>query len=111
MEISFAKSESGKDSFCFWFELPSAMLIKNVERSVIRRFGTGISDPGYSCFVVLDDFLRLHKFGRNSESKFEYGFVSGRSGFLRKKPDSCILFDRNRPGIGRRLPEQKRKQS
>jgi len=34
-----------------------------MERIVIGRIGTGISDPGYSCFVLLDHFLRVHKLG------------------------------------------------
>src|SRR5207237_2517142 len=31
IEISFAKSESGEDPFCFWFELPPAVLVKNMD--------------------------------------------------------------------------------
>src|SRR4051794_25919368 len=111
MEISFAKSESGEDPFGFWFELPPAVLVKNVERIVISRIGTGISDPGYRCFVLLDHFLRLHKRWRNGESKFEDGFVSGSSGFLRKKSDRCVLLNRDCSLIGRDIPEEKRKQS
>src|SRR5882724_771232 len=110
VEISFAKSESCQDPFCFWFELPPAVLVKNMERIVIRRVGMGISDPGYSCFVLLDHFLRMHKVGRNGESKFEHGFVSGGSGFLRKKSDRCVLLDRDRPVIGRDITEEERKQ-
>ena len=43
-----------------------------MERIVICRVGTGISDPRCSCFVLLDHFLRVHKLGRNGEGKFEY---------------------------------------
>ena len=86
------------------------MLIKNVEGTVIRRVGTGISAPGYSCFVLLNNFLRLYKLGRNGQGKFEHGFGSGGSGFLRKKSDGSIFLDRNRPAIGRNVPKQKRKQ-
>jgi len=32
-----------------------------MKRIVISRVGTGISDPGYSCFVLLDHFLRVHQ--------------------------------------------------
>src|SRR5947207_1675725 len=110
MEISFAKSESGEDPFRFWFELPPAVLIKNMKRIVISRVGTGISDPGYSCFVFLDHFLRVHQLRRNGESKFEYRFVSGSGGFLRKKSDGCVLLDRDCPLIGRDITEQERKQ-
>ena len=110
IEISFAKSESGEDALCFWFELPPAVLVKNMERIVIGRVGTGISDPGYSCFVLLDHFLRVHKLRRNGESKFEHGFVSGGGGFLRKKSDRCVLLDRDRPLIGRDITEEERKQ-
>ena len=81
-----------------------------MERIVISRVGTGISDPGYSCFVLLDHFLRVHKLGRNGESKFEHGFVSGSGGFLRKKSDRCVLLDRDGPLIGRDITEEKRKQ-
>src|SRR5438552_11635593 len=77
-----------------------------MERIVICRVGTGISDPGYSCFVLLDHFLRVHKLRGNSESKFEHGFVSGGGGFLRKKSDRCILLDRDRSLIGRNLTEE-----
>src|SRR5947208_12583163 len=106
MEISFAKSESGEDPFRFWFELPPAVLVKNMERIVIGRVGTGISDPGYSCFVLLDYFLRVHQRRRNGESKFEYGFVSGGGGFLRKKSDGGVLLDRNRSVIGGDITEE-----
>src|SRR5262249_15575148 len=61
-------------------------------------------------FVLLDDFLRLHKLGRNGESKFQHGFVSGGSGFLGKKSDRCLLLDRNRTAIRRNVPKEKRKQ-
>ena len=44
------------------------------------------------------------------EGKFEHGFVSGGSGFLRKKSDRCVLLDGDRSLIGRDLTEQKRKQ-
>src|SRR5437879_10174216 len=81
-----------------------------MKRVVIGRVGTGISDPGYSCFVLLDHFLRVHKLRRNGESKFEHGLVSGGGGFLRKKSDRCVLLDRNRPVIGRDVTEEKRKQ-
>jgi hypothetical protein len=81
-----------------------------MKRIVISRVGTGISDPGYSCFVFLDYFLRVHKLGPNGESKFEYRFVSGSVRFLRKKSNGCVLLDRDRPLIGRDVTEQKRKQ-
>src|SRR5947208_5226296 len=110
IEISFAKSESGQDPFCFWFELPPAVLVKNMERIVISRLGSGISDRGYSCFVLLDHFLRVHQLRRNGEGKFEHGFVSGSGGFLRKKSDRGVLLDRDRPLIGRKLTEEERKQ-
>src|SRR2546430_5556079 len=61
-----------------------------MERIVIGRVGTGISDPGYSCFVLLDHFLCVHQLRRNGESKFEHGFFSGGGGFLRKK--SIVAF-------------------
>ena len=96
IEIGFAKSESGEDPFRFWFELPAAVLVKNMERIVIGRVVTGLSDPGCSCFVLLDHFLRVHQLGRNGEGKFEHGFVSGGGGFLRKKSDGCVLLDRDR---------------
>src|SRR5207302_10894794 len=81
-----------------------------MKRIMIWRVGTGISDPGYSCFVLLDHFLRVHKLGRNGESKFEHSFVSGSVGFLRKKSDRRILLDRDRPFIGRDITEEERKQ-
>src|SRR5438445_11509232 len=81
-----------------------------MERIVICRVGTGITHPGYSCFVFLDDFLRLHKLGRNGKSKFEHGFVSGGGGFLRKKSDGSVLLDRDRPLIRRDITEEERKQ-
>src|SRR5205823_14765315 len=104
------KSESGEDPFCIWFELPPAVLVKNMERIVIGRVGTGISDPGYSCFVFLHHFLSLHQLRRNGQSKFEHGFVSGAGGFLRKKSDGGVLLDRDRPVIGRDITEEKREQ-
>jgi hypothetical protein len=61
-------------------------------------------------FVLLDQFLRVHKLWRNGESKLEHGFVSGGGGFLRKKSDRCVLLDRDRPLIGRDITEEKRKQ-
>src|SRR6266568_4537948 len=106
VEISFAKSESGEDSFSFWFELPPAVLVKNMERIVIGRIGTGISDPGYSCFVRLDHFLRLHQRRRNGKSKFEHGFISGGCGFLRKKSNGSVLLDRDRSLIRRNITEE-----
>jgi len=81
-----------------------------MERIVIGRVGTGISDPGYSCFMLLDHFLRVHEIGRNGESKFEHGLVSGGRGFLRKKSDRCVLLDRDRSFVGRDITEQERKQ-
>ena len=107
---SVSRKASPEDPFCFWFELPAAVLVKNMERIVIRRVGTGINDPGYSCFVLLDHFLRVHQRRRNGESKFEHGFVSGGGGFLRKKSDRCVFLDCDRSLIGRDITEQKRKQ-
>src|SRR5437763_787182 len=97
------------DSISFWFELPPAVLVENMERIVIGRVGTGINDPGYSCFMLLDDFLGMHKLRRNGDGKFEHSFVSGSGGFLRKKSDGCVLLDRDRSLIGRDIPEQRRK--
>ncbi len=91
----------------------SAALVKNMERIVICRVINLMLMlmlmilPG---FVLLDHFLRVHKLRGNSESKFEHGFVSGGSGFLRKKSDRCILLDRDRSLIGRSLTEEERKQ-
>ena len=82
-----------------------------MKRIVISRVvRSGVSDPGYSCFVLLDHFLRLHKLRRNGEGKFEHGFVSGGGGFLRKKSDRCVLLDRDRSLVGRDITEEKRKQ-
>jgi hypothetical protein len=111
VEISFAKSESGEDPFCFRFELPPAVLIKNMERIVISRVISLmlvlVIVPG---FVLLDYFLRVHQLRRNGECKFEHGFVSGGGGFLQKKSDGCVLLDRDRPLIGRDITKEKRKQ-
>src|SRR5207247_6475592 len=105
VEISFAKRESGEDPFCFWFELPAAVFIKNVEGIVICRVVRSVAG-----FVVLDHFLRVHQLRRNGEGNFEHGFVSGGGGFLRKKSDRCVLLNRDRPDIGRDITEEERKQ-
>src|SRR4030095_14437742 len=111
--MRFEKSESGQAPFCFWFELPPAVLVKNMERIVICRVISLmlvlmlIIVP---CFVFLDHFLRVHQRRRNGEGKFEHGFVSGGRGFLRKKSDRCVLLDRDRPLIGRNITEKKREQ-
>src|SRR5947208_13109449 len=77
-----------------------------MERIVIGRVGTGINDPGYSCFMLLDDFLGMHKLRRNGDGKFEHSFVSGSGGFLRKKSDGCILLDRDRSLSGETSPSR-----
>src|SRR5438309_6801639 len=84
IEISFAKSEPGQDLFCFRFQLPAAVLIKNMERIMIGRV---ISLLIMIVLVIGDDFLRVHQRRRNGESKFEHGFVAAGGGFLRKKSD------------------------
>src|SRR5205823_7610565 len=98
------------DPFCFWFELPPAVLVKNMERIVISRVGTGISDLGYSRLVLLDYFLRLHQRRRNGEGKFEHAFVSGGGALLRKKSDRCALLVRDRSLVWRDITEEERKQ-
>ena len=110
--IAPVMAASGADESidCIWICGPNFARVENMERIVIGRFATGISDPGYSCFVLLDHFLRVHKRRRNGESKFEHGFVSGGSGFLRKKSHRCVLLDRDRPLVGRDITEQKREQ-
>src|SRR5205823_330767 len=102
IKIGFAKREPSQDSFCFRFELPAAVLIKNLERIMIGNIVQSL--PG---LVLLDHFLRVHKLGRNGQSKFEHGLVSGGSGFLRKKSDGSILLDCDRSVIGRSLTEDK----
>src|SRR5437764_13188298 len=88
IEISFAKSESGQDPFRFRFQLPAAVLIKNMKRIMISRVIRSMP-----CFMFGDYFLRVDKLGRNGESKFEHGLVSGGRGFLRKQSDGCSLLD------------------
>ena len=56
--------------------------------------------PGESIGVV----------GRNGQGKFEPGFISGGSGFLRQKSDGGILLDGDRSLVGRDITEQKREQ-
>ena len=48
-------------------ELPPAVLIKNMKCIVIGRVvRSGISDPGYSCFVLLDHFLACTSSGETA---------------------------------------------
>jgi hypothetical protein len=85
----FRESESSKDRFAF-ARAPTRRARQKHGGVVIGCVGAGISDPGYSYFVLLDHFLRVHKLRRNGQSKFEHGFVSGSGGFLRKK--SMVAF-------------------
>src|SRR5438094_4841405 len=94
VEISFAKSESGEDPFCFWFELPPAVLVKNMERIVICRV-ISLVLMLMIVLVILDHFLRMHQRRRHGEGEFEHGLVSGGGGFLRTKSDRCVLLARD----------------
>src|SRR3954470_1662044 len=102
MEISLAKGESSEDPFGFRFQFPAAVLVENMERIVINRAVRLVLMlvivPG---FVLLDHFLRVHKLGRNSQRKFQHGFVPGGGGFLRKESYGSLLLDRDRSLIGR----------
>ena len=81
-----------------------------MERIVIRNVGGGTRNP-CGCLVLFDNLLRVHQFRGNGESQFENGFVAGRGGFLRQKPDRGVLIDRDGAVIGRNLPEDQGKQS